>query len=155
MWLGSPPKLCITRLRSRSQLGSILDWRFWRKLCCQPRSCSLADFTSLWLGFPGSSVGKESACNAGDPGSIPGWGRSPGEGNGNPLQYSCLENPTDRGAWQATVWGHRESDTTESLDHLVAGHIVVELKSPLHAGCQLGPNSTLQPPHSLACPSTT
>ena len=57
------------------------------------------------LGFPYSSVGKESACNAGDLGSIPRLGRSPGEGNGNPLQYSCLENPTDRGAWQATVHG--------------------------------------------------
>ena len=48
---------------------------------------------------------KMSACNAGDPGLIPGSGRSPGEGNGNPLQYSCLENPMDRGAWQATVHG--------------------------------------------------
>ena len=57
------------------------------------------------LVFPHSSVGKECACNAGDPGSIPGSGRSPGEGNGNPLQYSCLENPMDRGAWQATVHG--------------------------------------------------
>ena len=53
-------------------------------------------------GFPGSSVDKESACNAGDPGSIPRLGRSPGEGNGKPLQYSCLENPMDRD-WQATV----------------------------------------------------
>ena len=53
--------------------------------------------------FPCSSVGKESACNAGDQGSIPGLGRSPGEGNGNLLQYSCLENPMDRGTWQATV----------------------------------------------------
>ena len=56
-------------------------------------------------GFPHSSVGKESACNAGDLGSIPRSGRSPGEGNGNPLQYSCLENPMDRGAWRATVQG--------------------------------------------------
>ena len=55
------------------------------------------------MGFPRSSVGKESACNVGDPGSIPGSGRSPGEGNGKPLQYSCLGNPMDRGAWQATV----------------------------------------------------
>ena len=55
------------------------------------------------LGFPHSTVGKESACNVGDLGSIPGSGRSPGEGNGNPLQYSCLENPMDRGAWRATV----------------------------------------------------
>ena len=50
-------------------------------------------------GFPGGSDGEASACNAGDPGSIPGLGRSPGEGNGNPLQYPCLENPMDRGAW--------------------------------------------------------
>ena len=50
-------------------------------------------------GFPGSSEVKASACNAGDPGSIPGLGRSPGEGNGNPLQYSCLENPMDGEAW--------------------------------------------------------
>ena len=56
-------------------------------------------------GFPRSSVGKEYACNAGDLGSIPGLGRCPGKGNGNPLRYSCLENPTDRGAWQATVHG--------------------------------------------------
>jgi len=53
--------------------------------------------------FPCSSVGKESACNAGDLGSIAGLGRSHGEGNGNPLQYSCLEDPMDRGAWWATV----------------------------------------------------
>ena len=52
-----------------------------------------------------SSVGKESVCSAGDPGSIPGWGRSPGERNGNPLRYSCLENSMGRGAWQATVYG--------------------------------------------------
>ena len=52
-----------------------------------------------WKGFPGGSEVKASACNAGDHGSIPGLGRSPGEGNGNPLQYSCLENPMDREAW--------------------------------------------------------
>ena len=51
------------------------------------------------MSFPGGSDGKESACNAGDPASIPRSGKSPGEGNGNPLQYSCLENPMDRGAW--------------------------------------------------------
>ena len=55
------------------------------------------------MGFPGGSDGRESACNAGDPGSIPGSGIFPGERNGNPLQYSCLGNPMDRGAWQATV----------------------------------------------------
>ena len=65
-------------------------------------------------GFPGGSDSKESACNAGVSGVIPGLGRSPGEGNGNPLQYFCLENPMDRGAWRATVpGGHKESDTTE------------------------------------------
>ena len=62
-------------------------------------------------GFPGSLDGKASAYNAGDPGSIPGLGRSPGEGNGNPLQYSCLENPMDRGAWWATVHGVTKSRT--------------------------------------------
>ena len=61
-------------------------------------------YSPSW-GFPYSSVGKESACNAGDLGLIPGLGRSPGEGNGNPLQYSCLENLMERGAWRATVHG--------------------------------------------------
>ena len=55
------------------------------------------------LGFPGGSVCEESACNAGDLGLIPGSGRSPGEGNGNPLQYSCLENSVDRDLWWGTV----------------------------------------------------
>ena len=64
-------------------------------------------------GFPGGSEDKASACNAGNPGSIPGLGRSPGEGNGNPLQYSCLENPMDRGAWRATVHRVAELDTNE------------------------------------------
>ena len=66
---------------------------------------SIFVFIYLYLGFPHSSVGKESACNAGDPGLIPGLGTSYGEGNVNPPQYSCLENPMDRGAWQATVHG--------------------------------------------------
>ena len=69
----------------------------------------------LWLGlvsdFPGGSDGKASAYNVGDPGSIPGSGRSPGEGNGNPLQYSCLENPMEGGAWWATVHGVAKSRT--------------------------------------------
>ena len=63
------------------------------------------------MGFPGGSEGKESACNPGDLGSIPGSGRSPGEGNGNPLQYSCLENPMDGGAWWATIHGVAKSWT--------------------------------------------
>ena len=79
-------KRCIERkTRTRSKLSFALSQRGW--------------------GFPHSSVDTESACNAGDLGSIPGTGRSPGEGNGSPLQYSCLENPMDRGAWQATIHG--------------------------------------------------
>ena len=61
------------------------------------------------FGFPGGSDGKESVCNVGAPGSIPGLGRSPGEGNGNPLQCSCLENSKDKGAWGVTVHGVTES----------------------------------------------
>ena len=64
-------------------------------------------------GFPGRSDGKASAYNARHLGLIPGLGTSPGEGNGNPLQYSCLGNPVDQGAWWATVHGVAESDTTE------------------------------------------
>ena len=63
------------------------------------------------MGFPAGSVGKESAWNAGDLGSIPGSGRSPGEGNGNPLQCSCLENSMEGGAWWATVHGVPKSRT--------------------------------------------
>ena len=68
----------------------------------------------IW-GFPSSSDGKESACSAGDLGAIPGLERSPGEGHGNPLQISCLENPMDKGAWWATAHGVTESDMTKQL----------------------------------------
>ena len=61
--------------------------------------------TPVFIGLPGGSDGKESACNVGDLGSIPGSGRSPGGGRGNPFQYSCLENSMDRGAWRATAHG--------------------------------------------------
>ena len=61
--------------------------------------------------FSGGSDGKESACSMGNPGLIPGLERSPGEGNGNPLQYSCLENPRDRGAWWAAIYGVAQSQT--------------------------------------------
>ena len=65
----------------------------------------------MFYGFPGGSDGKESASNAGNPSWIPGLGRSPGKGNGNPLQDSCLENPMDRGAWWATVHEVTKSQT--------------------------------------------
>ena len=68
-------------------------------------------FDNVFGGFPGGSDGEESACDARDLGSTPGSGRSPGEGNGYPLQYSCLENSMDRGAWQDTVHGVTKSRT--------------------------------------------
>ena len=73
--------------------------------------CKYYHFPCASRGFPGASDGKESACNAGDLGIIPGLGRSPGRERGSPLQYSCLENPIDRGAWQATVHGVTQSRT--------------------------------------------
>ena len=71
------------------------------------------NFTNVYTiwGLPGGSDSKGSACNAGDPGSVPGLGRSPGEGHDKPLQYSCLENPMDRAAWWATVHGVTKSQT--------------------------------------------
>ena len=82
---------------------------------------------SLWkcqvvtvgLGFPGGSDGKEPTCNSGDSGSIPGLGRSPGGGHGNPLQYSCLENPHGQTSLVGySPWGRKGSDTTEQLTHV-------------------------------------
>ena len=73
-------------------------------------------------GFPGGSDGKESASNAGDPGSVPGLKRSPGEGNGNPHQNSDLEKSMDRGAWQAIVHGVTELDITQLSDFQIHTH---------------------------------
>ena len=69
------------------------------------------------MGFPGGSDGKESTCNAGDLGLIPGSGSSPGEGNSNPFQYSCLENSMDKGVWQVTVHRVAKSQTQLSDKH--------------------------------------
>ena len=80
------------------------------------------------LGFPSSSNGKASTCNAGDPGSIPGSGRSSEKGNGNPLQYSCLENFMDRGAWWAMVHGVAKSQTRQGNFHSLTHS--VQLWSP-------------------------
>ena len=89
------------------ELGLWTQFRFSEAHAGKYSSFSL----SMLQGFPGGSGGKESACNVGDLGSILGVGRFPGEGNGNPLQYSCLENPMDRGAWKFTVHGVAKSRT--------------------------------------------
>ena len=81
--------------------GGLCGWLSWKHLLV------------IGYGFPGGSVVKNPAANAGAVSLIPGLGRSPGEGNGNPLQYSCLENPMDRGAWQVTVNG--SGNRTEQL----------------------------------------
>ena len=86
----------------------------------------------VYRGFPGGSDGEESACNAGDPGLIPGLERSPGEGNGNPLQYSCLENSTDRGAWRATVLGVPKS-RTEWLTQAAPEGLQTVISAPVQA----------------------
>ena len=103
-------------------------------------------------GFPGNSAGKESACNAGDPGSIPGLGRSPGGGHGNPLQYSCLENPHGQGASRATVHGAAKS---RALLSIARNCFTVLCRFPLYEGVNQPqvytrpllphPPSTLQP----------
>ena len=90
---------------------------------CQPLTCSGSLGQPLMSTFPCGSAGKESACNVGDLGSIPWSGRSPGEGNGNPFQYSCLENPMDRGVGQAAVHGIAELDMTVGLTNFpVSGY---------------------------------
>ena len=90
---------------------SIVDLQYCISFGCTTKWFS---YTYIW-GFPGGSDGKESICNAGDLGLIPGLERSPGDGNGNPLQYSCLENAMDRGAWWAIVHRVTESDMIEWL----------------------------------------
>ena len=95
------------------------------------------------MGFPDGSVGKESACNArdtGDPGLIPGLGRSPGGGNDNPLQHSCLENPTDRGACRATV------------QRIADSHTLTESHTPQSHTEQRGPNRKFQDSEDSSLP---
>ena len=83
--------------------------------------------TPVFLGFPGGSVSKEFACNVGDLTSIPGLGRFPGGGHGNPLQYSCLENPHGRRNLVGySLWGHKESDMTEQLSTQQAQGSIVD-----------------------------
>ena len=116
--------------------------------------------------FPDGSDGKESAYNAGDPGSIPGWGSSPGEGNGNPFQYSCLENPVDRGAWCPPQSVELQSRTKLSDFHFTSVYMpisnsralwVLNSKSPqvlkhMHAYISRLPMNTLRSPsRSWSC----
>ena len=92
----------------------------------------IPDHLTCLQGFPGSSDGKASAYNAEDLGSIPMSGRSPGEGNGNPLQYSCLENPVDRGAWWAAA--HRVTKSRARLSDFTSLHLLTRLLRSLCAG---------------------
>ena len=107
---------------------------------------------TTWVGFPCSSVGKETVCSAGDLGSIPGSGRFPGGGHGNPIQYSCLENPMNRGAWQAySPWGAQDLDMTEQLNHHHHPHKLPHRRlSPGILSCldhvRSGPSLSLCPP---------
>ena len=87
-------------------IGSLFSNGFLKSVCM----CTSV-YIHIPLGSPGGSDGKESACHAGDPGSIPGSGSSPGKGNGYPLQYTCLENSMDSRAWWATVHGVTKSWT--------------------------------------------
>ena len=82
-----------------SMVSSVTSVSAQGSICYSPTQAGKLFLGPALTGFPGGSDGKASACNVGDPGSNPGSGRSPGEGNGNPCQYSCLENPMDRGAW--------------------------------------------------------
>ena len=94
--------------------GSLKRGNQGRAIGDKTKSCDRTRKCNLWTmvrRFPGDTDGKGSACNLGDPDSIPGSGRSPGEGNGYPFPYSCLENSMDRRAWQATVRGVAKSWT--------------------------------------------
>ena len=104
----------------------------------------------LFRGFTGCSDAKESTCNVGAPGSIPGSGRSLGGGNGNPLQYSCLENSMDRGAWQATVQGvTKELDMTKHAHTHTHTHTeVCSLADPAKPST---PQEFSQGPHDVPC----
>ena len=106
---GSSPPLPL--LLAKASLSSDLSLKITSCEKSQTHPTGLITTRHIMGGFPGSSDGKASAYKAGDLGSIPGSGRSPGEGNGNTLQYSCLENPTDQGAWWATVHGVAKSRT--------------------------------------------
>ena len=114
MPLSSPPSMLMKNLQVLFQ-HSLITKKITGVLEKINSIKALQNECSLPGDFPGGSYGKESSCNAGDPSSITRLGRSPGEENGYPFQYFCLENSMDRGAWQATVHGITESDTNKRL----------------------------------------
>ena len=111
---------CLTLCNPMDYSQALLPMEFFRQEYCSmlssPSPWGSMRQVNIWVSiFPGNWDGKESACNARDLGLIPGWGSCPGEGNGDPLQYSCLQNSMDRGAWWPM--GGKESNTTERLTH--------------------------------------
>ena len=119
LWWPGEQSHCLNGLLVASSKGLGLNVIEWREVTSLKLMLPIPTYTPLGVSvklercFPGSSDGKESACKAGDPGLIPVLGRYRGTWNSNLLQYSRLENPMDRGAWQAP-WGLKESDTTEA-----------------------------------------
>ena len=107
------PLLWSLLLKKKVLVLRFLSWNTFKSLKMYVLHSEKNPFR-LQTGLPGGSDGKASTCSAGDPGSTPGSGRSPERGNGNPLQYSCLGNPMDREAWQATVHGVTKSRTRMS-----------------------------------------
>ena len=107
----------LLRCFKHKELRENASWRNWKR-CLSTYLTGDKCYRSR--GFPGDSDGKESTCNAGDLGSIPGLGRSPGEGHGNPFQYSCLENSVDRGAWQAA-----DCEVAKSWSRLIIAHLLL------------------------------
>ena len=131
-------KIClIVVLICMSLMANVTDYLFiclLASLCCLWRNVfsdplPIFNYFSFIIGFPGGSEVKASVCNAGDMGLIPGSGRSPGEGKGNPLQYSCLENPMDGEAWRATVHGVSKSQT--QLSDFTSLHLLLSYTSSL------------------------
>ena len=104
----------------RKAIHSFVFHSFKCSFTANPSAGITPVYMQYWS-FPCSSVGKESVCSAGDLGSIPGLGRSPGVGNGNPLQYSCLGYPMDRGAWWITVHGVTKSRTQQLNNDITSG----------------------------------
>ena len=135
------PKYCSFSfsISSSNERPGLISFRMdWLDILAVPGTIkSLAHHWYLNKASPGGSVGKASTRNAGGPGLIPGWGRSPEEGHGNPLQHSCLENPMDRAAWRAAAHRAAESDMTEQLSARTHTHTQANKNACLGAGVML------------------